>query len=195
MLQDNTTPIATVENDENLDDFSDLDDLLDESTKLAKARRNKNQGRKLDAELEELLESSRDAEEHRLWEPTGMVGHFVETTCSCGQTHRTFDGWFQVFTHRRLADVHRLTRVCDPEDWEVEQWTTVRTADYCATCLDELKIPTADYLEIFDSLGEVAEVEDDGQLDLFAEAEAEDLLEEIKHDEEADHEKIQSLAA
>lgn len=164
MLQQPVEAEATTE------DFDDLDDLLEESTKLAKAKKQKATGRKLDSELEELLESSRDAEEHRLWEVTSVLAHFKETTCDCGCVTTRFDGWFQLSTHKRLADVHKLLRVEEFGELPAEQWTTTEEVAYCLECLSELDLPVAEPLEIFEGLGEMC-CEEEGeispQLELF----------------------------
>ena len=118
-----------------VDDMSDLEALLAESMEVAAAKKSKAQGRKLTGDQSELLEANRLAAEAAQWEEEVVVAHFVQTTCSCGETHKAFDGWFQALRHRRTSAT-RLSRLESYEGQPALAHVTEKQAEFCAVCLE-----------------------------------------------------------
>jgi hypothetical protein len=171
------------------DDLFDLDDLLVESTNLATAHKAAKQGRKLTAAQADLLEANKQAEAMLVWDAKESIAHFVESTCACGHTHRRFNGWYRLLTHKWTNSI-RLESVDCHGGLEASQHTTTESTAYCAECLATVGLPPADLEEtpILSSLGDPAP-ENRAQLSLellAGEASGDAMLAELGGEADAD---------
>lgn len=114
----------------------DLDDLLEESTSLASARRAAKQGRKLTLEQAEILEANQLAEEMELWQPEAVYAHIVDTACSCGNHFQDFRGWYALEV-RKNGRGQRLVRRDDHGDLPAMQYTTEAQVGWCHACASQ----------------------------------------------------------
>ena len=151
-----------------VEDLSDLDQLLDESTALASARKAQRQGRKLTAEQSDLLESNRLAAEINQWQGQAVYAHIVRTSCECGNHYNDFRGWYHYETQRKGGG-RRLIRKDCREGLPASQYVTEAITSYCPACAPQgLPTATLEDLDILSSLGE-PEVVNDGQGELALE--------------------------
>ncbi len=187
LLEESLSPVADASPEG--DDFDDLEALLAESTKAAKAVRDRNQGRKLTVEQAELLEANRLAEQMQVWEGVEAIAHFVHTTCSCGHEQRRFNSWYKLLKHRR-QDSRRLVRCDDHEGLPASQYITQEAVGYCSECLGGVGLPAADLEKhsMLTSLGEPF-AQDSGQMELellAGEAQGDAMLAELDSESEAE---------
>ena len=151
-----------------VEDLSDLDTLLKESTAIAQARKARRQGRKLTAEQSDLLESNRLAAEINQWQGQAVYAHIVRTSCECGNHYNDFRGWYHYETQRKGGG-RRLIRKDCREGLPASQYVTEAVTPYCPACAPQgLPTATLDDLDILLSLGE-PEVLNDGQGELALE--------------------------
>lgn len=151
-----------------VEDLSDLDTLLEESTAIAQARKARRQGRKLTAEQSDLLESNRLAAEINQWQGKAVYAHIVRTSCKCGNHFDDFRGWYHYETQRKGGG-RRLIRKDCREGLPASQYVTEAVTPYCPACAPQgLPTATLDDLDILLSLGE-PEVLNDGQGELALE--------------------------
>ena len=151
-----------------VEDLSDLDTLLEESTALASARKAQRQGRKLTAEQSDLLESNRLAAEINQWQGQAVYAHIVRTSCECGNHYNDFRGWYHYETQHKGGG-RRLIRKDSPEGLPASQYVTEAITPYCPACAPQgLPTATLEDLDILSSLGE-PEVLNDGQGELALE--------------------------
>ena len=151
-----------------VEDLSDLDTLLEESTALASARKAQRQGRKLTAEQSDLLESNRLAAEINQWQGQAVYAHIVRTSCECGNHYNDFRGWYHYETQREGGG-RRLIRKDSREGLPASQYVTEAITPYCPACAPQgLPTATPDDLDILLSLGE-PEVVNGGQGELALE--------------------------
>lgn len=116
------------------DDLSDLDSLLAESTKLAKASRDRNQGRKLTAEQLEILAANEAAANMRLWEEQAQVAHFVTSACTCGHVETRFSAWYKIIHHRTQSS-SQLIRCAAVSDLPKFRHVTHEQVSSCMHCV------------------------------------------------------------
>ena len=149
-----------------VEDLSDLDTLLEESTALASVRKARRQGRKLTAEQSDLLESNRLAAEINQWQGQAVYAHIVRTSCECGNHYDDFRGWYHYETQRKGGG-RRLIRKDCPEGLPASQYITEAVVEYCAACAVR-GLPVAG-LANCDLLGTLGEAENvmEKQLELF----------------------------
>ncbi len=137
----------------------DLDSLLSEAITLADARKavRKSAGkRQIDPALADIVQA---ADAALTWLPEYTVARFAETHCTCGASHRRFDGWFVVSQHRRDPHARRFVRSDSHHDLPAWQYTAVEEVDFCGECVSEFALPhaTIDQLTGIDALGTPAE--------------------------------------
>ena len=102
----------------------DLDALLTESVAIADARKaGKKSAAKLRAKDPALADIAQAAEAALVWVAEYAVARFIETHCTCGSSHRTFDGWFVVSTHKRDPHARRFIRSHEHHDLPAWQST------------------------------------------------------------------------
>ena len=137
-------------------DLDSLDDLLNEAVTIAEARkqtrRTVNGTKNVDPAL---LDIARAADAAMLWKPEYAVAHFVEEHCSCGASHKRFDGWFIVSSHHREPHARRFLRTDGHQDLPTWQYITERDLEFCAECVSEFALPlaTLDLLTGIEALG------------------------------------------
>ncbi len=136
----------------------DLDSLLLEAVSLAEAKKTSRKSGKprQDPALADIAQA---AEAALVWVAEYAVAKFTETHCSCGASHRAFDGWFVVSNHKRDPHAKRFIRSADHHDLPSWQYTSLQEVDYCTDCVSELDLPRAT-LELrtgIDALGTPAE--------------------------------------
>ena len=148
-----------------VEDLSDLDTLLEESTALASARKAQRQGRKLTVEQSDLLESNRLAAEINQWQGQAVYAHIVRTSCQCGHHYDDFRGWYHFETQRKGGGRRLLRKDCH-EGLPASQYVTEAVVPYCHACAPQgLPTATLEDLDILGSLGE-PEVLNEGQAEL-----------------------------
>lgn len=129
LLQESLSPA-----DPEPDDLSDLDSLLAESTKLAKANRDRNQGRKLTAEQQEILAANEAAANMRLWEEQAQVAHFITSECTCGHVETRFSAWYKIIHHRTQSS-SQLIRCAAVSDLPKFRHVTHEQVSSCMHCV------------------------------------------------------------
>lgn len=117
-----------------MNDFDDLDSLLSDSVRLAHAKRDKAQGRKLKPDQQASLDLARAMEEINAWEPIRAVVYFQSTTCTCGNSWKEYQGTYLHSQHRRTK-ADRLTRKSVDAGLPEHEYWTHRVTLGCAECV------------------------------------------------------------
>lgn len=142
--------------DTTTEDFEDLDALLAEAVEVAEARKiARKAGTKTPAAVAAIV---READVELAWEPQFSIARFIESHCDCGHSHRRFDGWFIVSSHRRDPYARRYVRSDDHQNLPAWQYVAEEATEECAECLSSEALPlaTIDLLSGIDALGEPA---------------------------------------
>lgn len=171
-----------------IEDLSDLDALLDESTALVSARKAQRQGRKLTAEQQDLLEASRLAAEVNSWQGLAVYAHITKTSCQCGHHFEGFQGWYHL-EHQRRGGGRRLIRKDCREGLPASRYITEVVVPYCHACAPQgLPVASLDDCDLLSALGE-PELVNEGQgefafdePELKAEIISDKLLEELEEE-------------
>jgi hypothetical protein len=171
-----------------VEDLSDLDALLEESTALVSARKAQRQGRKLTAEQQDLLEANRLAAEVNSWSGVAVYAHITKTSCQCGHHFEDFQGWYHL-EHQRRGGGRRLIRKDCPEGLPASKYVTEVVVPYCYACAPQgLPVASLDDCDLLSALGEPELVnEGQGELafdepELEAEVVGDELLEELEEE-------------
>lgn len=139
-----------------LDGGLDLDDLLEESTQLAEAKRNAKLGRRLTADQADLLEANRQAAEADVWEDLCTIGHVTKVSCACGNHFREFHGWYK-YQEQRRGNGRRLVQSDDHEGLPASYYLTERTTKWCQDCAPvDLPLAEPGDLDLLATLGDPA---------------------------------------
>lgn len=164
LMDESTRTVAATE----VDDLEDLDQLLEESTAIAKAKKDKAQGRKLTSEQNELLIANHLAAEANLWEAKEVYAHVVKSSCQCGNHFEDFRGWYQ-YQEQRRGGGRRLIRCDDHDGLPAARYVTEEVTAYCHAC-GPVGLPTAGIADcdLLEALGEPEETVD-CQLAMFNE--------------------------
>lgn len=165
-------PEATPQEEEALDDFSDLDELLVESEALAAQRKRKSR-----ESSGQWAAYSLGSDTLNSWDTIGTVATCEHVVCSCGSTAETFCGYYSVQFHRRDLSARKLTAVPAPlPGLPVYRFTNIVETDCCPRCMIEHEAPAdvvAEWgLEAFGNRD--CDCDDQLTLDLDSEAQAEE---------------------
>lgn len=150
-----TIPAETAEGEEDSDplpDFSDLDALLAESTKLASARKAKVTGRKLSPEQVSALDSAQAQADRMLWTGVKAFAHVAETLCSCGCRSLEFRGWYH-FEVQPRGTGKRLIRRDGKSDLPSSLYLTQTLQSQCVECLPPLPVAGLADCDLLQTLG------------------------------------------
>jgi hypothetical protein len=106
-----------------LEDFSDLEALLDEAeTQATEAKRLKVLQKKVFApnatltEREELAKQIHEIELKVIWQPVAQVACFRRQLCICGSQHQIFEAFMVEMKHRTLRDTVRFAAIAHNSD-------------------------------------------------------------------------------
>lgn len=138
------------------EDFDDLDSLLAEAVEVAEARKlARKKGTRTPPAVAAIV---READAEMTWTPQFAIARFVETHCSCGASHRQFDGWFIVSQHKREPSSRRFLRSDNHHNLPAWQFTAQEDSSYCVECLEGEALPLAviDQLLGLEALGQAA---------------------------------------